>query len=55
MSVEVTCNEVVEKIGDSIVVDVCRVSSWWYVTVGDVKGWVCFYFGDNGFCLVLVR
>ena len=62
MSVKVTCNEVVviveeavEKIGDSIVVNVCWVSSWRYVAVGDVKGWVCFYFGDNGFCLVLVR
>ena len=61
MSVEVACNEVVviveeavEKIGDSIVVNVCWVSSWRYITVGDVKGWVGVYFGDDCFYMVYV-
>ena len=44
----------VEEGGDSIVINVSCVNSRRDIAVGDVKGWVCVYFGDDCFYMVYV-
>ena len=46
--------KMVEEGSDSIVVNVSRVNSRRGIAVGDVKGWVGVYFGDDRFSLVYV-
>ena len=46
--------KMVEEGGDSIVINVSCVNSRRDIAVGDVKGWVCVYFGDDCFYMVYV-
>ena len=46
--------KMVEEGGDSIVINVSCVNSRRDIAVGDVKGWVGVYFGDDCFYMVYV-
>ena len=61
VSIEISCNDVIvvgektlEKICDICIIYCSGEGSRWNVAIGDVKGGIGVYFGDNGFDIVLV-